>query len=136
MESVTIVMPLPPACLSPNRPCGSRGGRMRRAAAAKRYRRLAREAVEGLGAVPCEPWMYATVQAKFYHETHRRRDDVNHLAMLKPAYDGLVDAGLLFDDDSTHLTTLPATFAVDADCPRVTLTVTRKGGAPTGERTA
>lgn len=123
-ESATIVLPLPPACLSPNRPPGSRGGRMRKAAAAKRCRRLAREAAAALG-VESGPWLRATVRATFYHAQARRRDDVNHLAMLKPAYDGIVDAGLLADDDSEHLTTLPARFLLDRQCPRVELLVTR-----------
>jgi hypothetical protein len=97
---------------------------MRKAAAAKRYRRLAREAATALG-VESGPWSRATVQATFYHAQARRRDDVNHLAMLKPAYDGIVDAGLLADDDSEHLTTLPARFALDRECTRVELLVTR-----------
>ncbi len=123
-ESVLVVLPLPPACLSPNRPPGSFGGRMRKASAAKRYRRLAGEAV-ALERLACDPWGKATVRAFFYHKQKRRRDDVNHLAMLKPAYDGLVDGGLLQDDDSAHLTTLPATFSIDRQCPRVELLIER-----------
>ncbi len=97
---------------------------MKKAAAAKRYRRLAREAASAQ-CVESGPWERATIQAAFYHKQKRRRDDVNHLAMLKPAYDGLVDSGLLEDDDSEHLTSLPATFAIDTECPRVELTVER-----------
>lgn len=122
-ETVTIVLPLPPAILSPNRPAGTRGGRFARAAASKKYRRAAKEAVISLG-IESGPWLRATVRAKFYHKQARRRDDVNHLAMLKPAYDGVVEAGLLTDDDSEHLTTLPAAFAVDGES-RVELTFTR-----------
>lgn len=123
-ETVTIILPLPPSILSPNRPQFTPGGRMARAAAAKRYKRLAGEAVLADG-ISTGPWERATIQAAFYHKQTRRRDDVNHLAMLKPAYDGLVAAGLLADDDSEHLTTLPATFAVDRECSRVELTVIR-----------
>ncbi len=123
-ETVTIVLPLPPSALSPNRPPASRGGRMKKAAAAKKYRRLAREAAEAEG-IESGPWERASVRAAFLHATKRRRDDVNHLAMLKPAYDGIVDAGLLLDDDSEHLITLPPTFGIDRDCPRVELTLTR-----------
>ena len=124
LESVTIILPLPPACLSPNRPTGSRGGRFKRAAASKRYRRLACEAALAQG-IETGPWERATVRACFCHFQHRRRDDVNHLSMLKPAYDGLVDAGLLVDDDADHLTTMPASFAVNREFPRVELTVER-----------
>lgn len=123
-ESVTIILPLPPAVLSPNRPAGTRGGRFARAAAAKRYRKLAKCATRDTQ-ITTGPWERATVAAAFYHKTQRRRDDVNHLAMLKSAYDGVVDAGLLVDDDSEHLTTLPASFAIDRDCPRVELTFTQ-----------
>jgi Holliday junction resolvase RusA-like endonuclease len=33
----------------------------------------------------------------------RKHDLDNCMAMLKPCWDGLVDAGLLVDDDSKHL---------------------------------
>lgn len=123
-ETATIVLPLPPAVLSPNRPGGSRGGRFARAAAAKKYKRLAHEAAEQ-AQISTGPWERATVAAKFFHKQARRRDDVNHLAMLKAAYDGIVAAGLLVDDDAAHLTTLPAAFDIDRDAPRVELTITR-----------
>jgi len=123
-ETVSIVLPLPPSILSPNAVCGSLGGRMKRASATKKFRRLAREAAEREDIKTC-PWHKATIKAVFYHKQNRRRDDVNHLAMLKPAYDGLVDANLLYDDDSEHLTTLPAEFQIDKDVSRVELTITR-----------
>lgn len=125
-ETVAILLPLPPACLSPNCPPGSRGGRMRKAVAAKRYRKLARIAARESG-IESGPWEQATIQAAFYHKQKRRRDDVNALAMLKPAYDGIVDAELLADDDHEHLTTLPATFGIDKLYPRVELTIERIG---------
>ena len=123
-ESVTIVLEIPNPVLSPNRPAGSIGGRMQKASAARRLRRLACEAATAAG-VESGPWAKATVAAVFFHYHKRRRDDVNHLAMLKPVYDGLVDAGLLADDDAEHLTTLPARFEIDHDFPRVELTIER-----------
>lgn len=96
---------------------------MRKAVASKRYRELAKRAALDC-AVETGPWNKATIQATFYHKQKRRRDDINHLAMLKPAYDGIVDSGLLQDDDSEHLTTLPAHFLVDAQA-RVTLDIHR-----------
>lgn len=98
---------------------------MRKARAAKRYRRLAQEAAEAIGA---GPWNHATVMATFYHKTKRRRDDVNHLAMLKAAYDGVVDGGLLVDDDVEHLQTVGAVFQIDRQHPRVELLFTRLDG--------
>jgi hypothetical protein len=120
VESVTIVLPLPPRVLSPNCPAGTRGGRFARAAASKKYKETARTAVLDQR-IETGPWLRATVEAVFWHVSKRRRDDVNHLAMLKPAYDGVVVAGLLVDDDAAHLTTLPARFGVDRLTPRVEL---------------
>lgn len=123
-ESVVIVLPLPSRILSPNCPAGTRGGRFARAAAAKRYKRLAllatEEAANGM------TWERATILARFYHKTKRRRDDVNHLAMLKSAYDGVVMAGLLPDDDREHLRTIGAEFYIDKKNPRVELVFTRE----------
>ena len=124
-ETVTIILPLPSPLLSPNRPPGSMGGRMRKAVIAKRYRRLARLATLEERIEP-PPWMKATVQARFFHKTRRRRDGVNFNAMLKPAQDGIVDAGLVIDDDSEHLTTLPPEFAIDYRNPRVEMTIERQ----------
>ena len=122
-ESVVIVLPLPARILSPNCPAGTRGGRFARAAAAKRYKRLAllatEEAANGM------TWERATILARFYHKTKRRRDDVNHLAMLKSAYDGVVMAGLLPDDDREHLRTIGAEVYIDKKNPRVELVFTR-----------
>jgi len=99
---------------------------MKRAAATKKYKKLAREATEQQR-IESGPWDKATVSAVFFHKQARRRDDVNHLGMLKAAYDGVVEAGLLVDDDSTHLTTLPAEFRIDKALSRVELTFERVG---------
>ena len=133
IETALIVLPLPHPCLSPNRPPASRGGRYKKASASKRYRRLAREATEVLG-IDSGPWGRATVAATFYHRVKRRRDDVNALASLKAAYDGVVDAGLLVDDDAEHLTTTGAAFAIDKANPRVELTFTRSSEGSPGSR--
>ena len=58
--------------------------------------------------------------------TVRRRDDVNALAMLKAAYDGVILAGLLPDDDRSHLRTEGAEFFLDKKCPRVELIFTKE----------
>ena len=50
---------------------------------------------------------------------------MNHLAMLKPAYDGLVDSGLIVDDDSEHLKTQTPIFLIDRKFPRVELKIER-----------
>jgi len=124
-ESVTIILPLPSNRLSPNCPSASFRGRMAKAAVAKKYRRLAKEGTTNAG-IDTGPWDYAEISPCFFHKTNRRRDDVNSLAMLKPAYDGIVDAGLLKDDDSEHLRTTGADFRTDKEFPRVEITITRK----------
>ena len=119
-ESVTITMGLPPKALHPN----ARPHHHEKARATKAYRRAAYLRTVAAG-VESGPWERATVSATFYHRVSRRRDDVNFLAAMKPAYDGLVDAGLLEDDDSEHLTTLPASFQIDTETPRVELRIER-----------
>lgn len=123
-ETVLIVLPLPDRILSPNVTVGSRGSRMEKYRVSKEYRAAAKLAAEELR-VESGPWERATVAVRWFHTQKRRRDDVNYLASLKPAYDGLVDAGLLVDDDHEHLTTLPSTFSVSREDPRVELLVTR-----------
>ena len=61
----------------------------------------------------------------FYHKTNRRRDGANYNAMLKGAFDGIVDAGIAVDDDHKHWTTLPPEFHIDKEFPRVEITVTK-----------
>lgn len=123
-ETVTIVLPIPPRVLSPNSTIATVGGRFKKAAATKKYRRLAREAIEA-EQIESAPWERATVQAAFYRKTKRRRDPDNDNASLKSAYDGLVDARLIPDDDYNHLQRLPPSTHVDREYPRVVLTVTR-----------
>lgn len=123
-DTVTIVLPLPPRILSPNCPVGSFRGRMMHAAAAKKQKKLAKESTED--AMRGERWERASVRAVFYHKTKRRRDDVNALASLKSAYDGVVLAGLIPDDDREHLRTEGAEFAIDKEWPRVELIFTKE----------
>lgn len=123
-EELTIILPLPNPALSPNVAIGSYGGRMKKAAAAKRYRRLAREAVEA-EEIETAPWDRVIVGAKFFHKTKRRRDTDNAMASLKAAYDGIVDSGLVPDDDWEHMQRGLPSFEHDANNPRVELTITR-----------
>ena len=72
-------------------------------------------------------WKRVTVQATFYFKTSRRRDGDNLLASLKPAFDGLVDAGVLVDDSG--ITHLPVTVKIDKENPRVELRIKESPGA-------
>jgi len=124
-ETVFVVLPMPARVLSPNRPPATMRGRYKKAAAAKKLRRLAREAAQE-AAIDSAPWPLASVSATFFCRVDRRRDPDNYMAMLKPAYDGLVDAGLLVDDDWCHLKRGEPQFELDREYPRVELTVTRR----------
>ena len=123
-ESVTIILPLPGKRLSPNHSVGSRGGRFAKAAATKKYRSLAENATRAAG-ITTGPWELARASATFFWKDRRRRDEDNALASLKAAYDGIVDAGLLMDDDREHLRREMPIFEVDPAFPRVEITVTR-----------
>jgi hypothetical protein len=124
-ETVTLVLPLPPAILNPN---GKHGHWAARAAALKRCRKLAREAVEREG-IETGPWQRVEVKAVFCFRKARRRDGANHNAMLKGYFDGIVDAQLVQDDDSVHWSTLPPEFRAVEDLTRVEITVSRLDGA-------
>jgi len=124
-ESCTIILPLPNRVLSPNVHAGSRGACMKKAAAAKKYRAQAKKATEA-ESITTGPWELATLQAVFFHKDKRKRDGVNFNAMLKAPQDGIVEAGLIVDDDAEHLTTLPPQFKIDKQFPRVEITVERQ----------
>lgn len=124
-ETVSLVLPLPPSVLSPNRPVFSMRGRFAKAAAAKKLKRLAIEAVKE-AQVDSGPWGLASVAATFYHKADNRRDPDNFMAMLKAAYDGLKEAGLIVDDDWRHLCREEPQFRIDKASPRVELVVTRR----------
>ena len=49
------------------------------------------------------PFTKARLNLTFVFPEHRRRDRDNCLSMFKPGLDGIVDAGLLLDDDAEHL---------------------------------
>ena len=119
-----MILPLPPRVLSPNVAQATIRGRFAKAAAAKKYRRLAREAVEE-EQIDSAPWPTVEVTAHFFHANKRRRDADNAIGSLKAAYDGIVDAGLVIDDDPEHMLRMPPVFEIDQDNPRVELIVRR-----------
>ena len=124
-ETVTIVLPLPVKVLQPNCTVGSIGGRFQKASATKRYRRLADEAVQA-EQVETMPWDRVIVTAAFFYATNRRRDPDNSTGSLKAVYDGIVDSGLVPDDDHVHMRRGEPSFSVDRESPRVELTITRQ----------
>jgi crossover junction endodeoxyribonuclease RusA len=123
-ETVTVILPLPARRLSPNCTVATRGGRFAKAAAVKKYRTMAKEAVEA-AYVETGPWEHAVATVTFFWADGRRRDEDNAIASLKAAYDGIVEAGLIVDDDSRHLRREMPVFLVDKKNPRVEIVVTR-----------
>tara|TARA_R110000787_G_scaffold162622_1_gene276031 strand:- start:1251 stop:1634 length:384 start_codon:yes stop_codon:yes gene_type:complete len=118
-ESITLVLPLPHNCLSPN----ARVSWQVKAGITKKARRLAKEAVRA-EEVCTAPWGKVEAQEAFFYKTNRHRDERNSVAMLKAYYDGVVDAGLIQDDNHHILTHGQPTFQVDATDPRVEITIT------------
>lgn len=99
-ETLRLELPFPPPQLSPN----ARVNWREKAAVTASYR----EACGWVGiAERKKAYLWAgfdgPVRARvtFVVPNRRKRDTDNLLAMLKPAWDGLVDAGALAGDDST-----------------------------------
>ena len=124
-ESVIVILPLPAKVLQPNCTIGSIGGRMMKASASKRYRRLACEAVQD-EQIESAPWSVVGVKATFYFKNKIPRDQDNAVASIKAAYDGIVDSGLVSNDDYAHMKREMPEFFVDKENPRVTLEITRQ----------
>lgn len=93
---LTIELPLPDRVLSPN----SRAHWRQKARATKAYRGLAAAAAAAARGLTYEPlpMRAAIVRATYRVADRRRRDRDNLLAMLKPVFDGLQDAGVVRDD--------------------------------------
>jgi len=100
MQTMILSLPLPPKECSPN----WRGHWAAKARAVKTYRHTAACTALSLIRLPAPNWERAAVQATFHFRDARRRDKDNLLAALKPAFDGLADAGIIANDSGlTHL---------------------------------
>ena len=127
MNSITITIPIPHRALSPN-------ARTHWATKAKKVK-----AARGVA------WWYAKVDADWtpthwpnaistvvwYAKTATHPDPDNALAMLKPYFDGMADAGVLAND--RNLAHNPIRFEKDRANPRVQITITRVGGEEAGK---
>ena len=101
-RAVTITLPYPPPALSPNSRCGWRA----KAAAVKAYRYECKVetlnfyyAAYGTAREWKKPVAPIEVTITFILIDKRRQDWDNLLASFKAGIDGIVDAGLLPDDD-------------------------------------
>jgi len=125
MPELRITLPFPSRTLSPN----GRSHWRTKAKAVKAYRKRAADeamvaAYENRAARRSMPWSKATISVTCYHKTARHMDEDNIVASLKPAFDGLVSAGILTDD--RDVTVLPPVRLTDRENPRVELVI-RKG---------
>ena len=97
MKDIVLVLPLPPASLSPN----GRAHVFTRARDARRVRGeakfMARSALAARGMGPPR-WQQATVTYTWRNNRGPLPDADNLIARCKPVLDGLIDAGILADD--------------------------------------
>lgn len=118
--TITITLMLPPKELNPNDRAVPYKFRHARGQYRADARLITAAAMSNAGVAG--QWKAAIVQAKFYFKQNRKRDADNLLASLKSAFDGIVDGGLLVDDN--ELTHLPVRQEKDATDPRVELLFT------------
>ena len=71
------------------------------------------------------PWplKHATARETFVWPDKRRRDVRNAEASTKAQWDGIVDSGLIIDDDYHHLTHMPSEFDYDKSNPRLIIEI-------------
>lgn len=97
---------------------------MAKAAAIKAYRHQAMywAANAGLESIP---WTKARATLTFYWPDARIRDIRNAEHSMKAAYDGVVDAGIIPNDDAKHLAHGETRFEIDREWPRVEIEIER-----------
>ena len=116
---IVVVLDLPPKELNPNSRAFWRVKRL----AVKAYREHAKteSMVAAYRYSLYDPFREVKIQASFYRRRNVPMDGDNALAMLKPAFDGLQDAGIIAND--RQITHLPVLFFKDAESPRVELRI-------------
>jgi len=120
MTSLTITIPLPPKEVRNN----WRGHWAKKAAAVKQYRFHAHmRALEAMGHREAN-WKKAKVHITAYFPTARHLDPTNLIDALKPAFDGLQDAGVI-ENDKNLWPERPVIVTRDKNS-RVELTVTEE----------
>ena len=120
MKSITITLPLPDYKMSGH----AKGNWWSKAELTKRMRRDAN--VEALHQTQGKMKMSgkATVSLVFYLRTKGRRDLLNMATGCKAYIDGIVDAGIITDDDWKVLSVGTIRAELDREHPRVDITIT------------
>ena len=115
----TITLPLPDGTTS-----GHAKGHWRSAAAkTKAMREYAWGECFQIKGHPSKPYAKAIIHFAFFLASNRRRDTLNLMHGCKTYIDGIVDAGIIADDDWKTLSVGKATVSVDRDNPRVEITI-------------
>lgn len=117
---VVVVLPLPSSKLSPNGQHGhwSSLSKARKKARSDGYIATLKARID---CQHVKPFVKCEAHATFYFRTNRRRDGDNYAAMLKPYWDGMVDAGLVVNDSGIRH--MPVKFEVDKKQPRVQILI-------------
>ena len=110
-----IILPLPDAKLHAH----NKGKWQSKSKAVRTLRELAR--MMAIDPEHGEPWEFAGITYRFYFKDRRRRDAANCVQSMKPAVDGVVDAGVIAGDDWQRLQIDGVFCAVDKDNPRTVL---------------
>jgi len=114
---LTVELPLPNKKLNPN----SRVHFMELAKAKKSAKRDAYLA--GTSAINKSPEQFpydcVWAQSTFFFRDNRQRDIDNHIACLKPYFDGMAEAGLVTND--SFIIPAPCAFHIDKENPRLIL---------------
>ena len=103
-------LPVPDRRLSPN----ARVNWRTRAKLVRETRQLAYLSTRNILSNEWVSWHEVTARATFHFPDKRRRDTDNLAALLKPIWDGMVDARLLIDDD--RITHLPVEIVHERGC--------------------
>tara|TARA_R110000803_G_C11989495_1_gene321950 strand:- start:3803 stop:4174 length:372 start_codon:yes stop_codon:yes gene_type:complete len=119
-DSITIEMSLPAAEL-----CGNKPVHHMKLAGIKKAQR---ETAWKLGLAAKGSWVtpkHAAIYLHFRWPDMIRRDLFNYASGCKAAIDGLVDAGLMVDDNWQVMSVGGVTAQIDRDNPGVTITIER-----------
>lgn len=118
MNEIEIVLPSP----HPKLHAHNTGHWRSKAGPTKELRTLAKALAMQARPHRFKTWDKASVDYTFYLKTARRRDMANLIQSQKAAIDGVVDAGVIVDDDWKHLSIGRVSCEVDRVNPRVVLT--------------
>jgi len=117
-DAITLFLPPPHAALHAHNTGHWSKKRILVQALRDRVKRIAMKATD-------RKWPAATIEYRFFFPDAIQRDEANAVHSQKPAIDGIVDSGLIPNDDYQHLHTIGICCAVDKNNPRTELVLRR-----------